>query len=219
MRRFSYNEKVVSALERSISQARLSTYVRLVGNGSKQDALDLYALNSRLSGAFIFLLQAVEVTLRNRFNIVLSENFGTDWLTNGRISHGQWQIREIRIASNDSSSIRIDSLMYGFWASFFNRHYYLLWRSDLHKMFIDRPPIFTRSFMFSIFDRIRLFRNRVAHHEQIISHDPMRVRDDIVAAIGWLDPDQAAWLDHYDEAPEQWALIQAEKRKRGWCGF
>lgn len=68
-------------------------------------------------------------------------------------------------------------------------------------------------------ERIRLFRNRIAHHEQIISHDPLARYADMRDLIAWLDPAQAAWLDHYCQVPAVWAEIVQEMAERGWTGF
>lgn len=217
--RFVYSEADQSAIVRSLSTARLSTYIRLVGNDSVSDALELYAHNARLSGSFLFPLQAVEVTLRNKCDLLFSERFGAKWAFDGSVNLTQWQQGLVSAMVDGAGVSAIDVLPFGFWAAFFARSQDALWREMLHTLFLVKPSAFTRKKMFATCERIRLFRNRIAHHEQIIGHDPARMLFDMRSIIEWLDPGQLSWFDHHTGVRREWARILQERSDRGWRGF
>lgn len=216
---FPYDELSIKSLEESISVGRLSTYRRLVGNKKVDDALDLYALNAKLSGTFLLPLQAVEITLRNRCNNSLSDKFGPTWLTDGSLKLHKWQIDQVRLKARLPVPHPADVYNFGFWQTFFARRYYQLWESTFQHFFAIKPKTLNRAVFMDKLERIRLFRNRIAHHEQIISQDPLARYADMRDLISWLDPAQAAWLDHYCQVPAVWAEVEQEKATRGWVGF
>jgi hypothetical protein len=59
----------------------------------------------------------------------------------------------------------------------------------------------------------------VAHHEQIITHDPGRMNQDVTDIVARLDTLQVPWLEQYSLVSQEWCAIQAEKTTRGWTGF
>jgi len=140
-------------------------------------------------------------------------------MTNGSVDLTRWQREQGQLNIYAIPSYTPDAYQFGFWQSFFASGHYLLWESLLHRIFVNRPKRFTRSLVIDKLERIRLFRNRIAHHEQIISHDPLVRYADMRDLITWLDPAQAAWLDHYCQVPGVWKEIQEQQADRGWVGF
>ena len=68
------------------SEQRLATYLRAT-NQDKQQALELYKLNLRLSEALYPLLCVFEITLRNRISSVLVKHYGHNWFEG---HEGKW---------------------------------------------------------------------------------------------------------------------------------
>lgn len=62
----------------TLSAARFERYLRWA-DGDRARALDLYALNTRVSEALYTPLQTLEVTLRNRMHAVLTEEAHERW--------------------------------------------------------------------------------------------------------------------------------------------
>ena len=59
------NNKIFLELEKAISNSRLTTYQNFLNTSSNEELIKSYILNAKLSENFYFLLQNLEVTLRN----------------------------------------------------------------------------------------------------------------------------------------------------------
>ena len=73
-----------------------------------------------------------------------------------------------------------------------------LWRSHLDDAFPGRDQDLTiaqtRAALHQDIEAIRLFRNRIAHHEPIFARDLTEDKDRIARLIHWRRPGVAAWL-------------------------
>lgn len=69
-------------MEAALSLERFSRYVAWA-NGDREHALELYELNVKLSEALYSPLQMLEVSLRNRIDLILSRLYGERWFENG----------------------------------------------------------------------------------------------------------------------------------------
>jgi hypothetical protein len=81
---FSYSPHVISALERTLSPERLSTYLA-AANGDHAAALRLYVWNTEISAAFYGPLQALEFLVCNAFHRELAAVCGLAWYDNPRV--------------------------------------------------------------------------------------------------------------------------------------
>lgn len=220
---FDYSQQNIDELKRVISSPRFSRYLQLVGNNSEEDALMLYVLNARLSGSFIHLLQIVEVALRNSLDQTLITAHGSDWLTGGAVSLGPRQIQQVKEARRRAclpAGVCIDDLSFGFWVELLTRYYeQSLWIPCLHGTFQIRAALSKRKEVHNLFDDIRRFRNRVAHHDQVVSREPKMIIEKIITALGWLSPTMSQWVAGNEEATSAWDDILIIKATRGWTGF
>lgn len=220
MPEFAYDEEKIVELKRSVSEPRFSKYLQLVGNGSEEDAFWLYVLNAQLSGAFLLPLETLEVLLRNRCDEAIAGAYGADWITNGSLKMVAWQRREVEnVRHVHGGSACAADFCLGFWVQFFGRHYSDLWRERMHAIFVNRPDKFRRQDVFRALDAARDFRNRIAHHEQVVGKTPADKLADIMAAVGWVSPTLAEWLAAHEQASVAWGEIQRLKAERGWTGF
>jgi hypothetical protein len=224
-------------IHKAISIPRLSTYLTLVGTTSLEDALLLYRLNARLSGAFVFPLQSLEVALRNSLATQLGVCLGTsDWLMNRptKLSQGtlsERQLEKILNAEKRFQDVRrrqptqdslISDLDIIFWTEFLDkangRH--RLW-PDIKDAFPNLPTTVSRGSVFFALNRIRKFRNRIAHHEPIINPktSPLAIHAIIIETLWWISRDKSAWTEKHSQVGMVWQEILSEKNARGWTGF
>jgi hypothetical protein len=85
------------------------------------------------------------------------------------------------------------SLPFGFWNGLFVRSYSTLWAQTLHRCFTPHGPG-KRERIIEITDRIKLFRNRIAHHERLIHTDLHAQHKDLLKIVMWISPDARDWV-------------------------
>jgi hypothetical protein len=95
----------------------------------------------------------------------------------------------------------------GFWTALIGRRYEdSLWTKHLHKAFLNATAeltLFTgekkivkmrRNDIAKRIDEIRILRNRIAHHKCVLTYAVVKTYEEIMAAIGWLCPTTANWI-------------------------
>ena len=196
------------ALWASLSVERLSKYLT-AHEGERSKALRLYERNIRVSSAFYPPLQCLEICLRNQLNNQMSLIWGGDWFANHVVpiqEDGRRMIREAiaKIGNNpQTNSAIVAELSLGFWVSLLGPRYdATLWRSGLHRAFQTNGRSMKRNDVHGRFNRIRRFRNRVAHHEPIVFMDLSRVHREMMEAIRWMCPITAEWAEGISTVPQ-----------------
>jgi Abi-like protein len=209
-------------LEEALSLERFGRYLAWAGD-DRARALDLYALNTRLSEALYTPLQMLEVALRNRIHAVLSASTQPRWFQEPdflAVPHQNQQVidalAELTRERKEPTPGRIvAALTFSFWTAMLGTSYENLWQTDLHG--IGRREDgkgLRRKDLSGPLTPIRLLRNRIAHHEPILTWDLPKHHDAMLRITGWLSPPAAAWcrtLDRFDQVhpPERIALQQA----------
>lgn len=188
------------ALLKSISTDRLTKYLALAG-GDLTTALRLYEYNAHISETFYFPLQCVEVCFRNALNDQLVQSFGENWFE-GAMEH--FKPREATTIASTIERMRdrsqavscgavVAEFKFAFWVNLTDRKYDEgLWRSTVFRAF-QKGPGRNRRLANNRFNQIRRFRNRVFHHEPILTDDFATMRDDIFQAISWICDETANW--------------------------
>lgn len=170
-------------------------------------ALDLYEWNAELSAACFEALSYVEIALRNAIDRELSLHFaeeqrGIPWFlqrltTAGPNAQSQLdrQVSEARKRlqreNKDSRHQIVAGLTFGFWTALLHTEFDDLWRATVHHGF---PSAATRSDVTAVADPLRVFRNRIAHHDSLLAVDASARLDQMVRLLGFISPDAAAWL-------------------------
>jgi Abi-like protein len=193
-----------------VSVDRVAPFLQACG-GTHQDAVALYLWHARLGGACHAHLHHFEVLLRNAIDRAIVEHTASDeWLLDERVL-GTRAIRQVREA-RDRLKNRSDAdprwhgdlvaaLPLGFWRAMFRNQYEPLWRSALHTAFPHRMTGQERRDLGNRLEAARKFRNRVAHHDSLLSVDVearLRELDTVARAI---DPGAAAWIAQHSEVP------------------
>lgn len=87
----------------------------------------------------------------------------------------------------------VANLSFGFWKALFDKHYKALWISNLHHAFPNGSG--DRGEVAKLLARLNPFRNRIAHHEPIISASIEKRHDDLIALMLLIDPEAARWVE------------------------
>ena len=159
-----------------------------------------YLMNIKFSRDFYIPLSIVEVSFRNSLNQFYTEKIGENWLEQNSIlqPNAQKSIsnsknilkQQKKIISQDNL---IAELSFGFWVKLLTKVYsrYLRY-NDLKQIFPNLPSkkdkSINRHFIFTKLNNIRLFRNKVFHHDKIISKvEYQNMMDEIYEVLGYFD--------------------------------
>lgn len=187
----------ISALERSITPTRLSTYFAEAG-GDAQRARELYLWDRDLAVAFLADLAILEVAMRNAMSAQLEAKWGPAWYANHDMPlddrsmntlHTAWT----RVREPKTSGKLVAQCMFGFWRGLLDRgdhagksprrvrcDYEVLWRGVLDKAFPGGRAQakadghrWNREYALAVVTRVNELRNRFAHHEPLVRGFPL----------------------------------------------
>jgi len=205
---YQYDGKSLKDLRDSLSEPRFETYLKVAGNHADY-AVALYLYNSRLAKAFLFPLNIVEVTLRNRMNLILAEKYGAEWPNSHAFRaildplHG---IRALDLAISRSKGLGtskvVAALTFDFWSNLFRPEYGHIWRFTLNRAFPHLPQGTTRQDLQDAVKLVNDFRNRIAHHEPILSQNATTVQSTILKLVGYCNPTMREWMRHHTTVGE-----------------
>ena len=216
----------------SLSCERLSTY-RKHADDCLDAALRLYAWNTAICAAFYGPLQSLEVALRNAMHRELSWKYGPNWFDNadtGLNTGALGRIREVkkglrRAGKPIESPNVVAALSFGFWvlltdsgsklnsggqASYEDK----LWRPALRRAFPACKTTLTRRQAHERLNRIREFRNRIAHHEPIFNMNLGCYHETILEVTEWISPSTAEWIRAYCRVGELLVLKDEDQAIR-----
>lgn len=185
-----------------LSRPRMSTYESAC-DGDVARAVDLYRWNLDVSMALFESIHYLEVALRNRVDEALAGLAGpaVDWLdapphvplnagTRKRIAvaraHAARGGREV------THGHVIAEITFGFWPYLFAENYNRgLWQPALRAAF----PAATRSALHGGLTSIGVVRNRIAHHEPLISVDVAVEHARVLSTAELVEPRLGWWID------------------------
>jgi len=161
----------LASIERTITRERLTPYLGATA-GDLSKALELYEANIQLSEAMHGLLHGLEVTVRNAEHHALTASYGTPtWYDAAPLSK-YWR-DQIANAKSKSGSVTgpgkvVAGLTFGFWVDLLQKqNHWPLWVGrKLHAAF---PNAKQRSVIHERLKALQLLRNRIAHHERILT--------------------------------------------------
>jgi len=214
-------------IEEWLSAGRFATYLEAAG-GSRSRALRLYEWNAQLSASFLHDLAHLEIGLRNICDRELNaarcfgENHWTEPQTihalfptsarsrpearrarsNDRNSTPRQTVERARSRVSEPASNRaipgkvIAELTFGFWTYLASDlHEKTIWVPYLHKAF---PAGTNRKKLNVTLTSLRDFRNRVAHHENILTN-PEAKRRQLVSVAKLISPDLHRHMTKHSE--------------------
>ena len=196
--------------EAALSLERFARYLEW-RSGDHTGALELYGLNTQLSESLYTPLQVLEVTLRNRIHTVLTEVRHERWFEDDGfllIEHQRCRIAKATevLAGEQKATTAgriVSALTFSFWISMLGSKYERLWQKTLHTIARREDGGGLRRKDFSApLTKIRLLRNRVAHHEPIVHWDLPKHYGNILQLTRWLSPAAADWCIGHSRFPE-----------------
>ena len=197
-----------------LAPARLLPYLK-AAREDPDKALQLYLWNTHLASACFETVSHVEVILRHAMDVQLSHHFqdevcGIPWFlrpiaatqkAQSRIDDDietvRRRVRDLRRETRDQI---IAGLSFGFWANLLHSDHEQLWRDCLSQAFPGSSG--RRKDVAAVVEPLRVFRNRLAHHDSLLSINVIFQRDQLLRLAGWIDPTAAAWVSANERITE-----------------
>ncbi|MDO3648946.1 hypothetical protein [Nocardia mangyaensis] len=191
-------------IDRALSSARYAPYLARAG-GDPVFAQQLYDWNVSVSKEFYTPLNWMEVSLRNAVHDQLAAKWvRPDWwniapldhVGQGAVSRARAKVKRQVVSADDV----VAQLSFGFWVSLFSAaNDRAMWVPCLHKAFPHyRGP---RKILHRELNTIRLFRNRVMHHEPIHHRHLEADHRTMLRVLGYISADAVAHLVARDTVP------------------
>lgn len=202
-----FTEDELHHLPSVLSAPRFSTYLRHCDMNRPQ-AMALYRWNLQVSAALMVPLHVLEISLRNAISEAIEYIHGGSWpwtqgfvvtLPNPRApSFSPRRNLENTARNHPTVGKVVADLSFAFWEKMLTRrHQRTIWNSEIRKAFPHAPDHFTaedlREQLRGDVQRIRMLRNRIAHHEPIIARDLPQDLNRIIRAIAWRNETAANW--------------------------
>ena len=193
-------------IEQYLSKARLEEYKIKLNTKDNSTVVEYYIYNINLSKSFYYLLQNLEIILRNAINNELLK-IHSKWLFNSNLLEENEiiKINKAKSAIKKSTVLHDDliaSLDFGFYARLFDSKYEKkIWHKILKKVFpnIERHNR-KRSYISKRIHKFKALRNRIAHHEPIYYWDNLeQYHNEIIEFIGWINKDMQKFTIEYDK--------------------
>jgi hypothetical protein len=196
-------------LKQWLSEPRLLRYLN-AADGDDELCMQLYVWNSQIAAALLRDLADLEVLVRNKFNHAIdSRRSGTHWLLDpnsplrtpmmhrrrgGVQVDANARIRErIERAIADAGGVNatpghvVAELTFGFWLSLVRRNReHEMWTRYVVHSFVKPWP--ARSDVEQRMSDLNDLRNRVAHHEHLLTTDIAQHHGWLIELAGWLSP-------------------------------
>lgn len=202
-----------------LSKARLARYLDRY-KGDRKLALRLYSWNLAVSSAFWGPINILEIVARNAIHCRLVERTGRgDWWADHHV-HLCYNEREAiesaittlnhRGTPDPSSDQVVAATSFGLWVGLTGAgvprdrmlsYETTLWQPRLQHAFPHRGD-HRRKYIHACLDRVRVLRNRIAHHEPIYRSPLQSIYDDIVEVAAMIHPDARAFVESHSRAQE-----------------
>jgi hypothetical protein len=176
------SHKTNEAIKHVLSAARIGTYEAATSCSSLDRALALYAWNAQVSAAMLAPLHICEVAIRNAVSEALTLEYGEMWPWNYAFetslpSSGKFNMREHLIKNRTGMTYPvkvIPQIAFVFWEKMFTGRFDgQIWNAHLKRIMPHLNPTwsvqFARKKINNDLNKIRVLRNRIAHHEPIIN--------------------------------------------------
>jgi hypothetical protein len=220
---FEYTDATLDSLDLSLSKERLNRYLAM-GHGDRKKAIQFYEMNNVVSESLFGVIRGLEVCVRNSYHQVFMKacHNREDWYNHFFTQFQSWEqdsINKVRKGLHDrkvkETPPRMVALLgFGFWCGLTSKSYdACFWVPFLYKAYPNKK--LGRRDVSDRLEKIRLLRNRIAHHQSILDHDLSQEHKDILETIGWICPHTMKWVEHnstlLEKAKELANMIAAAK--------
>lgn len=189
-------------LEKVLSPERLSTYKNAM-NSNLEKAIRLYQWNADISGAFLPVLQVLEVTIRNAIAEAIELVYGPNWASEQSfilsLPDNKEQRQPLQKAARKhpgSTGKVIAEMNFIFWQKMFTRRFAgNIWNTHFSHIFPNTSTATVSiSTLYNELDSIRRLRNRIAHHEPIFNRNLADDLDQILRIISYRNSSASDWV-------------------------
>lgn len=199
----------LTSLPSIVSTSRLTPYVASC-NGAADEAIRLYSWNIEAGAAILGASAALEVGVRNAMHRELTTGWGQeDWWNAAPLAVKEIdQISEVcgyltrrRGAGAWFAGHVVAELKASFWEGLLaNRYHQALWVPALQHAF----PTYQgrRGDLRNKMERLRLLRNRAAHHEPVHARDLTVDHRYMCELAGYVSPDLMTWVASHSRLPD-----------------
>jgi len=194
-----------------ISSPRFATYLQAKNNNIEQ-ALALYRWNLEVSAAFMGPLHLCEVAIRNGISDGIETIHGNNWpwsqgfvrsLPSPRRGYSpKFDLQQTSSRHNTSGQV-ISDIKFAFWGRILTRRFdRSLWEGEFFNVFPNASQkaglVVARENCRNEVEKIRLLRNRIAHHEPIFNRNVQDELARILKLVEWRNPTAAIWLSNIE---------------------
>lgn len=190
-----------------ISAPRFATYLRARAN-NRERALNLYRWNLEVSAAFMGPLHLCEIAIRNGVSESLETVHGGAWpwtqgfvrsLPNPQRGYSPQRDLQNTAHRHPTTGKVVSDLKFAFWERTLTQRYdQSIWQNQFYVSFSGAPQnvgfAAARQIYHTDIRNIRLFRNRIAHHEPVFTRNLQQDLDRILKVIQWRNPTASTWL-------------------------
>jgi hypothetical protein len=199
-----YSAQFLASIERTVTKERLTRYLGATKRDVSQ-ALELYEYNVQLSEVLYGLLHGLEVTVRNAEYHALTASYGTPtWYDLAPLSQ-YWKDQLDKAKAKPGAAGRpgkvVAELTFGFWID-------LLQAGNHRCLWVDRKlnrafpnTRLHRKFIHERLKAIQLLRNRISHHEPVLTAanalyngDGVITLAELLECVEWVCADTAQWI-------------------------
>jgi hypothetical protein len=199
-----YSAQLLASIERTITKERLTRYLGATGQDVSK-ALELYEYNVQLSEVLYGLLHGLEVTVRNAEHHALTASYGTaTWYDVAPLSQ-YWKDQLNKAKAKPGVAGKpgkvVAELTFGFWID-------LVQASNHRRIWVDRKlhAAFPnarrhRKHIHERLKAIQLLRNRISHHEPVLTAtnamyngDGVITLPELLECVEWVCADTAQWM-------------------------
>jgi len=197
-------------IQETLSQIRLQRFVTAAGGNAR--ALRLYRWNAQVASAFWTPLHFMEIAVRNAVHDAMAESSSDPWWFRDGVNldGAAWLYpfeREgvakalLKLHAPLTPGKAVAELHFGFWVGLLSGRYVpgdggadyhdLIWvKGGVSRKFGGAK----RGVVHKRLDRLRRFRNRIAHHEHLLDANLDVIAADIDSILRTLCPDTAQWV-------------------------
>lgn len=199
-------------LEAALQPERLNRYMA-AAEDDKDQAVRLYLWNCILCEAFLIPLHFCEIVCRNALQRGLRAKLGNNWYENEtflKILDERYRkelgdaIKQERKQQGGAMTAHhvVSALSFGFWQHLVTKRFdRLLWNSGIKAHFPNAPAQKSREDLGELIEKIRKWRNRIAHHRAIFDKGPMSKYQAALELIKWSCPVTAAYVASIAQVP------------------
>lgn len=193
------------AVRMALSPPRFSTYLHALRTcpPSLDRALELYRWNSQLGAALLTPIATCEVVIRNAVDEALTALHNPTWPWDQGFylslpAKGRDALDQARAGQATTGKV-IAELSFGFWENMFVARFdAALWTPHLTAVLPHLPAGMTmqqaRGHVRQELKKLRDLRNRIAHHEPLLTLNAQQVLKDMETLIGYRCANTAAWM-------------------------